>query len=331
VSPILGFFADAIGKVIRGAIEKVIDIWNALKEAFQTVWDFVQPIIQKFGDFIGKAIRGSIEKVVEIWNGLKTAFQSVWDFIQPIISKIGNFIKDVIGGAVDFISAAISAIPSVFKTILNSIAGLFNRVVDLLGNFAFPKTILGIPVPIIGGKKVSDFIELPYLPTLYNGGKVGSYMKGGMTYMNGGMTYMKGGMMYGAGGMTYGPAQQAVPAILHGGEYVINHKAVQRIGTDALDRMNSLRISKPNLPTMPSVPSINMSNMRASNAPGASSTGTGYSTQNVNIYVDNFIGEPEWFKGMMKEYNTKVLPRNQKAAGLENRVINTYNGINRGM
>jgi hypothetical protein len=32
----------------------------------------------------------------------------------------------------------------------------------------------------------------------------------------------------------------------------------------------------------------------------------------------------------MKEYNTKVLPRNQKAAGLENRVIRTYNGLNRG-
>ena len=54
------------------------------------------------------------------------------------------------------------------------------------------------------------------------------------------------------------------------------------------------------------------------------------STQNVNIYVDNFIGEPEWFNSMMKDYNTTVLPRNQKAAGLESRVISTYSGLNRG-
>ena len=129
--------------------------------------------------------------------------------------------------------------------------------------------------------------------------------------------------------MTYGPAQQGIPAVLHGGEYVINHKAVQRIGTDVLDRMNSLRLSKPNLPTMPSVPSINMPNMRINNTAGTG--GENYSTQNVNIYVDNFIGEPEWFNSMMKKYNTTVLPRNKKAAGLESRVVNSYNGINRGL
>jgi hypothetical protein len=80
---------------------------------------------------------------------------------------------------------------------------------------------------------------------------------------------------------------------------------------------------------MPSVPSIKMPNagMNVSSAGQASSS----STQNVNIYVDNFIGEPEWFNSMMKGYNTTVLPRNQKAAGLESRVINTYNGLNRGL
>jgi hypothetical protein len=33
----------------------------------------------------------------------------------------------------------------------------------------------------------------------------------------------------------------------------------------------------------------------------------------------------------MKEYNVKVIPNNQKAAGLESRVVRTYNGINKGM
>jgi len=34
---------------------------------------------------------------------------------------------------------------------------------------------------------------------------------------------------------------------------------------------------------------------------------------------------------MMREYNVKVVPANQKQAGLESRVITTYNGLNRGM
>jgi hypothetical protein len=150
----------------------------------------------------------------------------------------------------------------------------------------------------------------------YNGGKIGSYMKGGM-------------MTYGYGGMTKGFAQQGVPAILHGGEYVLNHKAVQRIGTDTLDALNNMKLSKPRYPKMPSIPNINMPNVRIDNSTNQVSP-TGSSTQNVNIYVDTFVGEPEWFNSMMKEYNTKVLPRNQKAAGLENRVIRTYNGLNRG-
>jgi phage-related protein len=315
LKPIFDFIVDAIKTGIGFAIDLVKKGWDIFVAVLKNTKDFIVGIIQTIGNWIRDGIQFVIEKVISVWNGLKDAFSAVWSFIQPIISKIGDMIKNVIGGAIDFIKAAIEAIPQAFKLVVNSIGGLFNRAVDLLGGFAFPKTILGVPLPFIGGKKVSDFIPLPKIPTLYSGGKVGMYMKGGIAY--------------GAGGMTYGPAQQGIPAVLHGGEYVINHKAVQRIGTDALDRLNSLRLSKPNLPTMPSVPSIKMPNagMNVSSAGQASSS----STQNVNIYVDNFIGEPEWFNSMMKGYNTTVLPRNQKAAGLESRVINTYNGLNRGL
>jgi hypothetical protein len=150
----------------------------------------------------------------------------------------------------------------------------------------------------------------------YNGGKIGSYMKGGV--------------LYGSGGLTRGFAQQGIPVILHGGEYVISRKAVQRIGTDVLDQINSMRLSKPNMPTMPSVPEIIMPNMRITNN-NMQPSGQISNTENINIYVDNFIGEPQWFQSMMKEYNTKVLPRNTKTAGLENRIISTYTGINRGL
>jgi hypothetical protein len=222
-------------------------------------------------------------------------------------------IKNVIGGAIDFIKDGLSKLGDAFKGSLNLVIRLINKMTGF--SFRMPDWLKYVGMGAIAGKTYSFRDVIPAIPELYNGGKVGMYMKGGMAY--------------GAGGMTNGPAQQGIPAILHGGEYVINHKAVQRIGTDALDRLNSLRLSKPNLPTMPSVPSIKMPNagMNVSSAGQASSS----STQNVNIYVDNFIGEPEWFNSMMKGYNTTVLPRNQKAAGLESRVINTYNGLNRGL
>jgi hypothetical protein len=111
-----------------------------------------------------------------------------------------------------------------------------------------------------------------------------------------------------------------VPSILHGGEYVLNAAAVKKYGLAHLEAMNQMKFN---------VPSAGFSVPQASYS-GNMAGGMTTSTQNVNIYVDNFIGEPEWFNSMMKDYNTKILPKNQKAAGLENRVISTYNGLNRG-
>jgi phage-related protein len=356
VGPVFGWIADIIGNVIKAAIDVVIDVWNFLWRGIKNSWNFLKPIfdlikdaitggigfaidlikagwglfvtaltntkdfimgiMESIGGFIKDKIQFVIEKVIGVWNGLKDAFSAVWMFIQPIISKIGDAIKNVIGGAIGFIGDLIAGIPDAFKAVINGVSGLFNKVVDTLGGFGFPDKILGVPLPFgLGGKKINQIINLPYIPKLYSGGKVGMYMKGGMAYAS--------------GGMTYGPAQQGIPAILHGGEYIINHKAAQRIGTDTLDRLNNFKLSKPNFPNMPSVPSINMSNMKVNNSTMTQPSGS--STQNVNIYVDNFIGEPEWFNSMMKGYNTKVLPRNQKSAGLESRVINTYNGLNRGL
>jgi len=121
------------------------------------------------------------------------------------------------------------------------------------------------------------------------------------------------------GGFVPGAPSMPIPATLHGGEFVLNAEAVRKIGIPALSQLNKAKFSVPEIPSM-RIPSPSLQAVS-----GASS-----STQNVNIYVDTFVGEPEWFKSMMKEYNTKILPRNQKAAGLENRVISTYNGLNRG-
>ena len=125
--------------------------------------------------------------------------------------------------------------------------------------------------------------------------------------------YKKGGYVgYANGG--------AVPAVLHGGEYVLNAKSVAKIGIPQLQAMNAMKFATPNV-------SYNTPNPQISNYPTGQISS---SVSNVNIYVDNFIGEPEWFKGMMSQYNTKILPGKQKSAGLENRVISTYTGLNGG-
>lgn len=115
------------------------------------------------------------------------------------------------------------------------------------------------------------------------------------------------------GGFVPGVKSAAVPTILHGGEFVVNSKAVSNIGLAALQSMNNMRFNTPG----------------KYSGPKSSTQVT--ETHNYNIYVDNFIGEDQWFESMMKNYNMKVVPRNQKNAGLQSRSISTYSGINRGM
>jgi hypothetical protein len=117
---------------------------------------------------------------------------------------------------------------------------------------------------------------------------------------------------YKTGGYVPGATSTAIPAILHGGEYVINADAVRNMGVRTMQ-------------------SINQSKFRApSGAPAYAGGGQTTNVSTVNINVDTFIGEEEWFKGMMKDYNVNVLPRQQKAAGLESRTFTSYNGIQGG-
>ena len=90
-----------------------------------------------------------------------------------------------------------------------------------------------------------------------------------------------------------------VPVMAHGGEYIMNARAVQNIGLSKLESMNHSR-----------------------NYQGGGGGGT-------NIFVENFIGEPEWFEGMMGEYNVSVAPKNERSRGLESRKISSMADNNR--
>jgi hypothetical protein len=116
------------------------------------------------------------------------------------------------------------------------------------------------------------------------------------------------------GGMIPGFGSQGVPALLHGGEYVVNASAVKNIGIAALQAMNNMRFNTPKAPSY-----------------AGPVNGQSTSTSTTHIYVENFIGEKQWFESMMKDYNVTVAPQNQKAAGLNSTTISTYSGINRGL
>lgn len=124
------------------------------------------------------------------------------------------------------------------------------------------------------------------------------------------------------GFVTKGFKSSPVPAILHGGEYVVSSKAVSNIGLSALNALNNMRYMTPG-----GVRGVD----GVATTPGYPDKAPGGRTENINIYVETFIGQEEWFKTMVKQYNMTVLPAKKKAAGMESRVISTYSGLSRGM
>jgi phage-related protein len=325
VGPILDKLWTAVKDGAVFYFDLLVAVIGKVWDAVQFIWEKIQPVLQIFGDFIKSTIGKALDGVIAGWGMLKDAFSTVYDFVVPKVRGLGEIIKDVFGGAIDFVKTAFGKIPEAFKGSLNFVIRAINKVTGF--KFTMPDWIKYLGMGSIAGKTYSFRDVIPAIDELYSGGMVKGYMGGGMV-----KGYMSGGEMsgYAAGGFTKGPPQQGIPAILHGGEYVINHKAVQRIGTDTLQQINSMKLSKPNFPKMPSVPSVNMPNMKIMNNTYSQQPAQSSSTENINIFVDNFIGEADWFNSMMSEYNVKILPRKQKAAGLEKRVISTYNGLNRG-
>jgi hypothetical protein len=177
---------------------------------------------------------------------------------------------------------------------LGNVADLMSR-----GNLQSPSAILEeLVMAQIKGKRLSaGMTDTVSDKSLVN---VGSFIK---KY---GKMKIKG---FKTGGYVPGSPSTAIPAILHGGEYVINADAVRNMGVRTMQSINQSKFKAP------------------SGAPSYAGGGQTTNVSTVNINVDTFIGEEEWFKGMMKDYNMNVLPKQQKTAGLESRTFTSYNGI----
>jgi hypothetical protein len=136
---------------------------------------------------------------------------------------------------------------------------------------------------------VSDFVSWLNRPT--EDTLIGKLL--GVGKFNGGVVKAQYGRYLG------GFQSSMVPVMAHGGEYVMSARAVQNIGLSNLEGMNHSR-----------------------NYQGGGGGGT-------NIFVENFIGEPEWFESMMGEYNVSVAPKNERSRGLESRKISSMADNNR--
>jgi phage-related protein len=222
-----------------------------------------------------KAILDDFRKTV---GGVGSEVDNMMDLLDPLIKKWAA-LEAQAKAAGDAQAAAGGGTPS-------------TPARTVFGPVTVPTNYYGSADTYLARLAVANRLPIPGPGPKWMGGMIPSFARGG--YLDKAMS-------------------QSIPAMLHGGEYIVSAKAVQNIGAATLQNLNNMRFNAPK-----------------NSAPNAGQSVT-MSTQNTNIYVDNFIGEEEWFNSMMKEYNVNVLPKNQKAAGVQPRVVRSYNGINQGL
>jgi hypothetical protein len=265
--------------------------------------------------------------VEETKTAFLTPFQAALDAAEP--TKVFN--EAIIDGNQEILNSfrmMVKLNPELMEKLGNSLNPAIKKYIELkaaMDAVAGAAGGGGGGVPLPNPYKGTGYVVTPYgaMPSSTPGVRtvmplMDRLRQGAGTAFSGESLVLGNMQMFGfkTGGYVPGMPSVEIPAKLHGGEYVINSKSVQQLGLPFLNAMNSITGSKFRAPSS----SVNMP-----------STGGSNQISNINIQVENFIGEEEWFKSMMKSYSVNVAPKNRKLAGVESRTFTSYNGINQGM
>lgn len=172
------------------------------------IWDNVlAPVVGFYTNVIGGIIGAVVGFVSKVFGVLGAIAGWIWSHvIQPVAGFFGGLWNGICNG----LSGAAKTISNVFGTIVGIVKAPINAIVDLINGIIDGINSLKIPdwVPGLGGMSAN----IPKIPRL-----------------------ARGGFVTGAGTAT----SDSIPALLSNGEYVINARAVDLIGRDTLDNLNS--------------------------------------------------------------------------------------------
>ena len=299
---VVGTFGEDMDALVELAKEKygLVDDTVGLVGATSDVLSEIDQIIRDNGPqaALEEAIENAEETILNEWRGTVGHIISEVDDLANLMDPM---IANILEAQMAF-EALEEAARSANQEVGRSPGDKFNPQ-PLINDYAAAD--MNIVVNASVAEIVSDKTMIPK-----------EIPKGAMFYRNGGIvpSFANGGRMrsFAPGGyMTPGFGSTPIPAMLHGGEFVLNRQAVQNIGMTAamLTSLNKARFRSP-----------------GGIGGGYSSGVVNNTTSTTNIYVENFIGEDEWFNSMVKQYDMKVGPMKDKQYNMENRFYTTYKG-----
>lgn len=236
---------SAILQVIRGAVELikgVLDVfvgvftgdwsraWDGVKGIFSGAWDLIvgaarlainavsgvigagMAVLSAAWGYVWRGIRGVMLRVWDLIvgnvrtnvNAVRSIVSGAWEAVKSLTSRLWNGIKSAISGALGGIRSAVRTTKNVVETVWEGIKSAFRSPVSAVLRVVV-NPFLGFLDRIAGviGLSVPHSFDLP---RFHSGGLV--------------------------------PGDGEVPAVLLGGEGVLNREAMRELGPKGLDALN---------------------------------------------------------------------------------------------
>lgn len=217
----VGFLLTKLITDWDGTTKKIGELWQALwsllpKGAQDALSAIAAPFIE-FGRIVGRILAGVAMSFESLFNGefvanVGTIFGAIWEVIKNGASEAWESVKSTAFGAWDAIKQGVTDaadwIVQKFNSAVDTVKGYFTGLVDIIsGVLAKAKSAADTVASVVGG-----------------GGGGGGNTPG----------FASGGYVRGPGTGT----SDSIHALISNGEYVLNAKAVRRLGLPLLNALN---------------------------------------------------------------------------------------------
>lgn len=155
-------------------------VWGGIKSGYDTLvgwlsWDSAGEALAQFfidavawiKDFLGIASPSKVLADIGHWmiEGLFQGLQEIWSKLTGWTNQLTGWIRGLGSSIASAATGMWDGMKEAFRSVLNWIIDKWNGL-DL--KFTVPDSILGVPIPVIGGKEVG--LETPDLPRYEKGG-----------------------------------------------------------------------------------------------------------------------------------------------------------------
>lgn len=271
---------QVLSAIMSPIMDAMSSAGNIVSQFFAGIFEPISQLIVNVPDFLAGLFYPISGVFVNVMDFLRGIFKPIFDmgainitaFFQQLFDLIfsGNSLslssigQQILGAAVDFTGAAKDAISTIWEKVKEAIGGFFdfdnsfNAVSDLITRAGTAiADFFNIDVPSGGIKLLKNpFYSYNIGPEYFINW---SWEKGGLLpeqFANGGNTKagtaIHSSMMGSSGGMAVGKSHLSggMPGVIkttgqpiefEGGEYIINKKSVNLLGSGALDAINSIK------------------------------------------------------------------------------------------